>query len=82
MPREHVRDFHRLAGARRLLHRLQQADGDDSLGDVRFRCLAGFEAPQFETQQEFTVLGTSYRVHWHVGAGPVDWRGAWKNPGQ
>jgi hypothetical protein len=48
---------------------------------IRFLTLAGFEAPRLETNQEFTRLGTSYRVHWHVGAGPIDFRGAWKNAG-
>lgn len=49
---------------------------------IRFVTLAGFEGPRFETSQEFSRLGTSYRVHWHCGAGPVDHRGAWKNAGQ
>ena len=48
---------------------------------LRFLTLAGFDGPRFETQQEFSRLGTSFRVHWHVGAGPIDWRGAWKNAG-
>ncbi len=48
---------------------------------IRFLTLAGYEAPRFETSNEFTRLGTSYRVHWHVGAGPIDHRGAWKNAG-
>jgi hypothetical protein len=48
---------------------------------IRFLTLAGYEAPRFETSNEFSRLGTSYRVHWHVGAGPIDHRGAWKNPG-
>jgi hypothetical protein len=48
---------------------------------IRFLTLAGFEGPRFETNAEFDRLGTSYRVHWHCGAGPVDFRGAWKNPG-
>lgn len=48
---------------------------------IRFLTLAGFEAPRFETENEFTRLGTAYRVHWHVGAGPIDFRGAWKNAG-
>jgi hypothetical protein len=48
---------------------------------VRFLTLAGYEAPAFETSEEFTRLGTSYRVHWHVGAGPTDFRGAWMNSG-
>jgi Mu-like prophage major head subunit gpT len=49
---------------------------------IRFLTLAGYEAPRFETSQEFDRLGSSYRVHWHVGAGPVDYRGAFKNAGQ
>jgi hypothetical protein len=48
---------------------------------IRFLTLAGYEGPRFETAQEFSRLGTSFRVHWHIGAGPIDWRGAWKNPG-
>lgn len=45
---------------------------------IRFLTLAGYEAPRFEASQEFSRLGTAYRVHWHIGAGPVDHRGAWK----
>jgi hypothetical protein len=48
---------------------------------LRFLTLAGYDAPAFETEQEFNRLGTSYRVHWHCGAGSTDYRGAWKNPG-
>jgi len=48
---------------------------------IRFVTLAGFEAPVFETSDEFTRLGSSYRVHWHCGAGPTDHRGAWMNAG-
>ena len=48
---------------------------------IRFLTLAGYDAPRFETEQMFKHLGVSYRTHWHVGAGPIDWRGAWKNPG-
>lgn len=48
---------------------------------IRFLTLQGYEQPRFETNAEFDRLGTSYRVHWHVGAGPVDHRGAWKNAG-
>jgi hypothetical protein len=49
---------------------------------LRFLTLAGFEAPRFESENEFTRLGTAFRVHWHCGAGPIDFRGAYKNPGQ
>ena len=48
---------------------------------LRFLTLAGYEAPMFETEEQFTRLGTAYRVHWHLGAGPTDHRGAWKNAG-
>ena len=48
---------------------------------IRFLTLQGFNSPRFETNEEFTRLGTAYRVHWHIGAGPIDFRGAWKNPG-
>ncbi len=48
---------------------------------IRFLTLRGFETPRFETEEQFTRLGTAYRVHWHVGAGPIDFRGAWKNTG-
>lgn len=48
---------------------------------IRFLTLAGFEGPRFETTTEFDRLGSAYRVHWHLGAGPVDYRGAFKNAG-
>jgi hypothetical protein len=43
--------------------------------------LSGYEAPRFETSNEFSRLGTSFRTHWHCGAGPIDHRGCWKNAG-
>ncbi|MEK4033705.1 hypothetical protein WOA01_12265 [Methylocystis sp. IM2] len=48
---------------------------------VRFATLAGFESPVFEEDRGFNRLGMSWRVHWHIGASPVDFRGCWKNPG-
>lgn len=48
---------------------------------VKFGTLAGFESPAFEQDQEFDRLGISWRIHWHIGAAPVDYRGCWKNPG-
>jgi hypothetical protein len=44
--------------------------------------LSGYEGPQVETQQGFKTLGVEIRVVWHVGAGAIDGRGAWKNPGR
>jgi hypothetical protein len=43
--------------------------------------LEGYAGPQVQAAELFTNLGTSYRVVWHVGAGAVDSRGAWKNAG-
>jgi len=43
--------------------------------------LSGYEGPRVETQQAFRTLGIELRVVWHLGAGAIDHRGAWKNPG-
>lgn len=43
--------------------------------------LTGYEGPQVETRQGFDTLGTEVRVVWHVGAGAIDSRGGYKNPG-
>ena len=43
--------------------------------------LEGYSGPQVQAAELFTSLGTSYRCVWHVGAGAVDSRGAWKNAG-
>jgi len=43
--------------------------------------LSGYEGPRVETRQGFETLGTEVRVVWHVGAGAIDHRGAYKNPG-
>lgn len=48
---------------------------------LKFVTLDGFASPAFEQDSEFSRLGMSYRVHWHIGAAPVDYRGAYKNPG-
>ncbi|MCI0600681.1 MAG: ATP-dependent Clp protease proteolytic subunit [Beijerinckiaceae bacterium] len=48
---------------------------------IKFVTLDGYAGPRLEQEEEFTRLGTSYRVHWHCGAAPVDFRGAFKNPG-
>lgn len=46
-----------------------------------FAELEGYQGPQVDTQQGFNFLGVQVRVVWHVGAGAIDSRGAWKNPG-
>ncbi len=43
--------------------------------------LQGYEGPRVETRQGFDTLGTEVRVVYHVGAGAVDHRGGFKNPG-
>lgn len=43
--------------------------------------LSGYEGPRVESRQGFNTLGTEVRVVWHVGAGAIDHRGAYKNPG-
>lgn len=48
---------------------------------IKFVTLAGFDTPRFEVNDAWDVLGTSFRVHWHCGAAPVDFRPAYKNPG-
>ena len=43
--------------------------------------LSGYEGPRVESRTGFNILGMEWRVVWHIGAGAVDSRGAWKNPG-
>ncbi len=43
--------------------------------------LAGYEGPLVESQPGWNTLGMQFRVVWHVGAGAIDSRGAWKNAG-
>lgn len=44
--------------------------------------LSGYEGPQVETRPGFERLGVEMRIVWHIGAGAIDHRGAYKNPGQ
>ncbi|KPL52271.1 hypothetical protein ABB55_08525 [Prosthecomicrobium hirschii] len=48
---------------------------------VKFLTLQGFATPKLEQSQEFNMLGTSWRVHWHVGAGPAEWRWGYRSAG-
>jgi hypothetical protein len=43
--------------------------------------LSGYEGPRVESQPGFRTLGVEVRVVWHLGAGAIDSRGGWKNPG-
>ncbi|AOF97123.1 caudovirus prohead protease family protein [Sphingobium sp. RAC03] len=48
---------------------------------LEYAYLEGHEGPRVEMQDGWTTLGTSFRVYMDFGAGLVDWRGAYKNPG-
>lgn len=48
---------------------------------MEYAYLDGHEGPKIEMQDGWTTLGTSFRVYMDFGAGLVDWRGAYKNPG-
>lgn len=43
--------------------------------------LQGYEGPRVESRPGWSTLGTEFRVVWHLGAGAIDHRGAYKNPG-
>ncbi len=43
--------------------------------------LAGYEGPRVETQPGWNTLSNEFRVVWHIGAGAIDHRGAFKNAG-
>jgi len=43
--------------------------------------LSGYEGPRVESRPGWNTLGTEFRVVWHCGAGAIDHRGAYKNPG-
>lgn len=43
--------------------------------------LSGYEGPRVESRPGWNTLGTEFRVVWHLGAGAIDHRGAFKNPG-
>jgi len=43
--------------------------------------LQGYEGPRVESRPGWNTLGTEFGVVWHLGAGAIDHRGAFKNPG-
>jgi len=43
--------------------------------------LSSAQGPQMASREGFDVLGTEYRVVLDFGAGAIDWRGAYLNPG-
>ncbi|EPR16050.1 hypothetical protein M527_22885 [Sphingobium indicum IP26] len=48
---------------------------------LEYAYLEGHEGPRVEMKEGWDTLGTSFRVYMDFGAGLVDWRGAYKNPG-
>ena len=55
---------------------------DPSVAPVfEFSELSGYEGPLVESRPGFDRLGTEIRVVWHLGAGAIDSRGGYKNPG-
>lgn len=48
---------------------------------LEYAYLDGQEGPRVEMQDGWTTLGTSFRIYMDFGAGLLDWRGAYKNPG-
>jgi hypothetical protein len=53
----------------------------DEAATFEYSELSGFEGPRVESRPGWNTLGTEFRVVWHVGAGAIDHRGAYKNPG-
>jgi len=43
--------------------------------------LQGYEGPRVESRPGWNTLGTEFRVVWHCGAGGIDFRGGFRNPG-
>ena len=58
-----------------LIADLAQIDG------LEFAYLAGAPGPQIETQAGFRIDGIETKVRLDYGAGFVDWRGWYANPG-
>jgi len=48
---------------------------------LEYAYLSSAQGPQMAYREGWDVLGTDWRVHLDFGAGAVDWRGAYKNPG-
>jgi len=53
----------------------------DEMPTFEYAELQGYEGPRVESRPGWNTLGTEFRVVWHLGAGAIDYRGAYKNPG-
>lgn len=48
---------------------------------LEYAYLSSAQGPQIASREGWDVLGMEFRVVLDFGAGAVDWRGAWRNPG-
>ena len=48
---------------------------------LEYAYLASAPGPQMSSREGWDVLGMEFRVVLDFGAGAVDWRGAYRNPG-
>jgi len=53
-----------------------------SVPTIEYSYLSTQPGPQFESEESFDVLGTQFRVYLDFGCGAVDFRGAYRNPGE
>lgn len=53
-----------------------------SVPTIEYSYLSTQPGPQFESEDSFEVLGTQFRVYLDFGCGCVDFRGAYRNPGE
>lgn len=49
---------------------------------LEYSYLSTQPGPQFDSEDSFDVLGTQFRVYLDFGCGAVDYRGAYRNPGE